>query len=223
MSETEDYLPEDPATFDMDGWLSTGTVVRREVPAWADQVAARRAQEIDARLTELGVGTAPEGDVPLDAEDENVEEIEALTAEAAEVTDRLAASKVVFTVRGITDDEIEAVIKEHPAPRLPMGAPAKASPEQQQKALDRLARYTAAKAEVDAERLLHQIALCVETVTTPTGTAHGVTTDGLRRLKGEAFGGHLLERLWGAIVAARAEAVPVPGFTSPASSTVAPS
>lgn len=219
MSDTENYLPEDPSAFDIEGWLSTGTVVRREVPAWSDQVAARRAQEIDARLTELGVGEGQKGDAPLDSAGENFDEIEALVAEAEEVADRLAASKVVFTVRGITDEEIEQVSRDVPAPKVPVGAPAKASPEQQQKAMDRIARYGELKKAVDEERLLRQIAMCVETVTTPTGTAHGVTPDGLRKLKGEAFGGQLLERLWNAILAARAEAVPVPGFTSPAFST----
>lgn len=219
MSETEDYLPEDTSAFDLEGWLTTGTVVRREVPAWADQVAVRRVQEIEARLTELGVAEDPEADGPLSAGDENAEEIAALKAEAAVMLDRMTASKAVFTVRGITPDEVEQIARDHPAPPPPVGAPQKASPEQQQKAMARLARYAADNTEVDKTRMLHMVALCVETITTPAGVKAGISVSALRALRAEAWGDQLIKRLWTAIQSAAMEAVPVPGPTSPGSST----
>lgn len=222
-------LPEDPADFDLVDWLNTGTIARQHVTIYADQIAGKRLAEIQDRLEQIDAATAPTSDEDLAdadrtlADDPAVLELEAeraeLLAEAEDLLPRLEASRAVWEVRALSQDEIEDATKAVETPKPPIQPPATASERQQERFRDRVVAYAEASTRVTAERRLHMLATAVVSVTTPRGTVEGVTVDALRSLRARPYGQGWLDRLWAAVEAATEEEVEVPRPTSPGRST----
>jgi len=118
----ETGLPEDPAEFDLMDWLNTGTIARRRVTIYNDPSLVDEFERIEARLAELGwsddetPGQA-KADAPL--VDPAAEEIEDLLAERDSVIARWDAAKSVWTVRAVSQTEVERSFDEVPIPKAP--------------------------------------------------------------------------------------------------------
>lgn len=215
-------LPGDPAEFDLSHWLQTGTIKTAEVEIYADQEAGNRLVKIHERLTELEAdndeGKAA-GDGPQSVPNPIRAEVAELEAEAEELRPRLQASKSVWTVRGVSQEEVETSQGAYPVPPaispLPPTANDKAKDRHERRMQDRAKAHV--KAQLDQR--VHLIALATQSVVTEQGTAGGVSEEFVRSFLSLPGGQHWINRLYKAVEEATGEDVQIPGPTSPGSST----
>lgn len=210
------------ADFDLMAWIETGTIARRTVVIHNDPAAADRFLELEKRLAELGVDEGDEiADTPLASTGVDAE-LEEIRREHAELYKRWEASRATWTVRAVSEEEVEAIVAASAAPKMPVPPLEKAGRAAQEAYYEKVAEYTEAKKKWDDAVDLAVIARAVESVETAQGTAKGVTVEQLRSLKSRPHGSHWLKQLRDAVNAATEGDVDVPRPTSPGASTSTP-
>lgn len=207
---TENPIPE--GDFDLDEWLSSGTLARRSVPIYNDPSLAAEFDVLSQRMSELEAMT--KGDESSVGESAEITEVhEQMTA----VYERWEASKATWTVRALTEDEIKATTEEHPDPEIPEIIRAKRESGQvwsdEQRAEGQA--YLAAREEVMTERNLALIALAVVEVSAPKGRRTSVTVDQVRTLRARPHGKQQVQRLIEAVNSATSGDIEIPRPTLP--------
>lgn len=221
-------MPEDAADFDLMAWLESGTIGRTTVVTYNDVAAGKRLSQIDARLNELDYtddreahkdGAAPfPKDEPLSAATDVDEEVEQLLAEAGALLERQAASKMIWHLRAVSAEEIDAAHDKYEVPRPPTDPGPNASQQQREKFGTKALAYGRARTEYDRNVRLEIIATAAEHVETPAGSQE-VTVALLKRLRGRPHGQEWLDRLYKAADDATKDDAELPRPTSPGSST----
>lgn len=226
-TDIETALPEDAADFDLMTWLESGTIGRTTVVTYNDVAAGKRLAEIDARLDELGyaddeaekdAAAAFPKDEPLSATADVDVEVEQLLAEAEVLLPRHEASKMVWHLRAVSAEEIDAAHDKYEVPRPPSDPGPNASPQQREKFGTKALAYGRARTEYDRNVRLEITATAAEHVETPAGSQE-VTVALLRRLRGRPHGQEWLDRLYKAADDATKDDAEPPRPTSPGSST----
>lgn len=226
MSET----PETPAgltedAFDLLGWIESGTVARRQVVIHNNPRLAEEFAAIEARLAELGytddeTGDGAVGDEPLGGSAEDAE-IEQLLAAREGVEARWEAARSTWTVRAVSQEEVEASFDEVPPPKSPL------RPKNLDAAPDRIraafveasASHHRANAKANEDRQIVLIATALVSIETARGTATSVSVDALRALRSKPHGKQWIDKLYAAVDAATSEDPEVPRPTSSGRST----
>jgi len=204
--------------FDLDEWLSTGTLARRSVEIYNDPSLAAEFDELDRRLKAVQVDDAdPEATMGTPSEATEI------LAAMDELHERWEASKATWVVRALTEDEVKAIIDEHPDPEIP---PLLAEKREEGAAVseERLEAgrvYMAAREAVVTERNLAMIARAVVEVRVRAGVARGVTLEQVRRLRERPHGKLQATRLLEAVESATSGEVDVPRPTWPGRSEAA--
>lgn len=208
--------PEDD--FDLDAWLSAGTLARRAVQIFNAPHLAAEYDILAARLAEAETAASSE-DITIGT----MTAVQAIHAEMAELADRWEASKATWTVRALTEDEIRAIYEEHPDPEVPelirkKRAPGEVWDDEQRAAAD---AFVAARDECVNDRNLAMIAAAVVEVAAGGRTRHSVTVDQVRKLRARPHGKEQAQRLLAAVESATTGEVEVPRPTSPGRSETA--
>lgn len=185
--------------FDLLDWVETGTVGRREVVIYNDPALAAEMDRL--RVEHDKASEAPDGERGV-GEKSDVARIE---AEMEAVYERWQASKAVWTVRALSQDEVQAVLDEIPSPKRPQPVKEDARKSLETRAAEQV-EYEAAvevwkneSRKVLDERNLHMISAAVESVVTPKGAASSVSVDVLRAIQKRPHGTVQLGRLIGAL------------------------
>ena len=216
-------------SFDLLDWINTGTVARRQVPLYIDHDAYAEVKRLCEELEELGwtaeqaaedARRAPQ-DGPLSGSVDayRTEQMRALEAELESWSARLDASRMLWTVRAVSEDEVRASFDAIPVPKAPLPPKDGAAQAIQERWMERVSEFNRAKAAAEEERKLHLIAAAVTCVETVKGARDVVTIDELRALRSRPHGGQWIERLYKAIGEATDENAEPPVPTSPARST----
>jgi hypothetical protein len=215
-----------PETFDLLDWIQTGTVARRQVPIFIDHAAFAEYQRLTGRLKELGwsalEATRAErpADGPLDEPvNPHTEEIAALEEELAGVEERLFASRMVWTVRALSRDEIEATFDQCPDPKLPVPPKDGAAKAVHDKWMEKVSENQKGIRNADRTRELLMIQAATESVETARGVRDEVTVEELRAIRSRPHGAAWMDQLSEAIAAATNENAEPPVPTLPARST----
>jgi hypothetical protein len=207
---TDATLTEDD--FDLDEWLSTGTLAKRAVEIYNDPALVAEFDILSQRLT------AAQAANPSGAEEtmaggpvsDIIEEMHRLHA-------RWEASKATWTVRALTEDEVRAIVDAHPDPVIPeiIRTPKKPGEVWSDEQLAAGAAHLEAREAVMTERNLAMIALAVTEVRTPKGVRRSVTIEQVRKLRSRPHGKAQATRLVQAVESATSGEVEVPRPTSP--------
>lgn len=208
MTET----PISEAVFDLDEWLSSGTLAKRAVEIYNDPALVAEYDILSQRLA-AAQAADPAGAEETMAGGPVAEIIEAMQR----LHERWEASKATWTVRALTEDEVKAIVDSHPDPEIPEIIRGKKAVGEvwtdEQRAAG--AAHLDAREAVMTERNLAMIALAVTEVRTPRGVAAGVTLEQVRRLRARPHGKTQTIRLVEAVESATAGEVEVPRPTSP--------
>jgi hypothetical protein len=190
--------------FDLLEFIDSGTIARREVVIYTDHEAAARCHEIAAEPD-----AGPEESLGETTSD----------AEAAEWLERLMASKMTWTVRALSSDEIERAMDEVKPPAMPVPPNNNAPRQVHEQWAEQVREYNVAKAKADADRRLVLISYAVLGVETARGTLAAVDVDTLRGLRAKPHGQGWIDKLYAAVDEASSEDVEPPVPTSPGRST----
>lgn len=219
-SDTEPTDGINEAEFDLMDWIESGTVARRQVvihnnPALADQFA-----ELEAQLAAAEKNTKDAGaDGPLSEADPREE----ILADMEALWEKWEASKAVWTVRAVSQDDVEASFDEERggvhAPKAPMPPPEKAGERARERFMGAVHLFNVAKAKADRDRKLCIISTAVVSVETPRGIATSVSVEQLRALRDRPHGEQWIDKLYAGVNAATAGDVEIPRPTSPERST----
>ncbi|GAA3218178.1 hypothetical protein ACFP63_08645 [Oerskovia jenensis] len=212
-----------PADFDILDWIQSGTIARREVPIYNDPRLVEEYEAVEARLAEAGwveTDAAPRSRDDDRSEatlgDTHTDEIAELLAQRDDIAARWEQSKSLWTVRAVSQDEVDASFDVVPVPKQPL--PPKqfdAAPDSVREAFlekARLAQQAAAQAAED--RKLAVIATAVVSIVTAKGTAEGITLDALKTLRSRPHGKQWIDRLYDAVNAATSTDTELPRPTS---------
>lgn len=226
MSET----PETPAgltehAFDLLDWIESGTVARRQVVIHNNPRVAEEFATIEARLAELGhtddeTGDGTVRDEPLGGSVEDAE-IEQLLAAREDVEARWEAARSTWTVRAVSQEEVEASFDEVPPPKPPLRPKNfDAAPDKIRAAfVEASAKHQRANAKANEDRQIVLIATALVSIETARGTATSVSVDALRALRSKPHGKQWIDKLYAAVDAATSEDPEVPRPTSSGRST----
>ena len=214
MSEPTDATGITESTFDLLEFVKRGTSARREVEIYTDHEAAAECQRINELLADA---EDDEGDAdgPLGS----ATTVERLAEEVDPWLARLQASRMTWTVRALSAEEIDQAFEQIPPPKTPVPPKENAPRPLQEAFTDRVIAYNKSKAQVDADRRLLLISYAVEGVSTPAGTQDSVSVEDLRALRAQPHGQGWIDRLWQAVDEASSEEVEPPVPTSPGRST----
>lgn len=226
MSEVHESLTED--SFDLMEYLTSGTIAKRQVTIYNDPEAGDLLVSTLERLAELGWSEDDEQggepvDGPLsDADDEPDPEVAELLEVAQEAQERLEASKSVWTVRALSEEEAEATFEAVPLPKMPM-PPKDNSPEKDRLKFARQAQeYGSAKVESDRKRKLLQVAAAVVSVERGGRSVDSVSVEMLEALRTRPQGEQWIDKLAAALNEAQKSDPDVPRPTSLGRSTNIP-
>jgi hypothetical protein len=221
VSEAKDATGVTENTFDLMEFIETGTVARREVVIYTDHEAAAKCADLQKRIDELtdddDRDRAPK-DGPLSG-DGGGDELAALEAEAEQWLERLQASRMVWTVRALSQTEVEKSFDVVPVPKMPAPPPDNAPDKLRDRWMERVAKYHQDDEKAKQERTLVLIATALQSVETPKGIVGSVDVDTLRALRDKPHGKSWIDKLYTAVNEASSEDVAPPVPTSPGRST----
>lgn len=216
MTTTEPIgLPENPADFDVLGWLESGTIATRTVVIYNRPDLIEELEELDKQITALDTvdDRALAQDAPLSAyTDPQAPE---LLARRDELEAELEAARSVWTVRALSAAEVDRTDRDVPHQPVPVVPPESAPEKLRQRWAERVIAYNVKKAELDIERACHQLAIAVQSVETPRGVAAGVTVEALRGMLAKPHGKQIILMLMAAVAEASQSDLEVPRPTSP--------
>lgn len=219
MAEHDEATGVTDETFDLLDWIESGTVARRQVTIYNDAALAERLRVLTERLAEAEKKVEQTGgDAPLD----EVDEVAELTAQIEALYPEWEASKAVWTVRALSQDDVMATFDAVPEPKRPVPPLEKAGQKAQERFAEQVSAWRREVRDADRERRLHMVAIAVESVETARGTAEGVTVETLRKLRDRPHGEQWLTRLYEAVSEATEGDADVPRPTSPGRSTSIP-
>jgi multidrug efflux pump subunit AcrA (membrane-fusion protein) len=212
--------------FDLDDWLSTGTLARRAVAIYNDPALAAEydilAEQVEAAERAAVAGLSAGGAAAEAAMGDDTD-LPELYEEMARLHERWEASKAVWIVRALVEDEVDAITKLHPDPEIPELIRVEKKPgevwSEEQLAAGR--QYREQRAAALTARNLAMIAKAVVEVRTPRGvrrttdTRPAVTVEQMRALRGRPHGEAQTARLLQAVESATTGEVEVPRPTSP--------
>lgn len=214
MTETPNDAVLSEDDFDLDEWLSTGTLARRAVEIFNDPALAAEYDVLAIRLAEAQSAEPQDEEASVGGGGA----VEDILTEMRALHEKWQASKATWTVRALTEDEVAGLTEQHPDPEIPAilagDKPEPGTPEHEAR-LAEGQRYLAEREKASTERYLAMIALAVVEVATPRGTAKNVTLEQVRRLRTRPHGKAQTQRLIDAIVSATNGDVDVPRPTSP--------
>jgi len=202
--------------FSLLDWMETGTVAERKVTHYNDQAAYSDYLDWERRYEEAETQHGADGgEEVLGSKDVFAE----LDAEGERILERLEASKSVWTVRALSNEELEAIDAEHPFPKPPVEPGRGADESKMRKYREYLnGEYAQAlDAAVNAQQYAVLVAAFVK-METPRGSTETVTVEQLKKLNSVPHGGKLLERLAQAVKDANQSEVEIAAPKSRASS-----
>jgi hypothetical protein len=225
---TEIHMPE-PEEFDLEAWLSTGTIGHATVDTYADVVAGQTLIDLQDRRDELckKLGIDPDEepaaaafpkDQPLSEYDGADDELADLDDQIEEMRQRLAASKMTWHLRAISAEEIDAAHDKHEIPQPPVDPGPNASEQAKTRFGKKAMAYGRARTEYDLSVRLEIIATAAESVATAAGS-RSVDAALLRKLRARPHGQQWIDRLYKAVEQALKEEVELDRPTSPGFST----
>lgn len=219
-------------TFDLMAWIQSGTVATRQVTIYNNPALAAEYEALEAEMkaAEQDIEDAA-GDAPMSARDPR----EDIRARMADLYARWEASKSTWTVRALSDDDIDDTYEQDkggvPTPKQPVAPLPQAGKKALEDHAEKVSKWAKAVHEADRERTLHLIAKAVTSVETARGTVDGVSVDQVRSLRDRPHGPQWVglipsgrgQRITGklatAVMAATEADVEVPRPTSPERST----
>lgn len=195
--------PQDDAIFE--SWLETGTVSRVPVKIFGDHEGVKLLTDLYDQQDKArkAVEEAAESPTALQRAVGEQSELAALQARQAEIDaeveqmeERVARSRSVWMIRPLTIEEAEAIEAEFPVPPLP-------TPTQEQTQTDKgkkrwqqiVAKYQVDRAEVEAQRVIAEIAVACESIEAPAGTAAGVSRERLAAMRAAPYGSARIKML----------------------------
>lgn len=210
-------MTEQTADFDILDWIESGTVARRKVDIYNDAALAEEADELQRQLDALGDDEDdPEGSVGEVSERTRIEQA------MRDVYERWQASKATWTVRALSDAEIEEISGQVPLnpqperPSRPAPLPRTAT-KAEREAHDRevaayeetvgefergpLAEWVKHAEHVQEERALHYISTAVVSVDTARGSTGAVSVEALRKMRQAPHGKARIGKLYNAVLA----------------------
>ena len=199
--------------FSLDSWLESGTTATEQVTLYADRALAGEFTALERRLAALEQATGG-GDDPLDG----AGEAESIHAQMEDLYRRWEASKAVWTVRALADEEVEAIWASHPVPKAPAAPPDDAPAEAKRAHQGALDLHLRTVKHLVTERNLAYIAAAVTRVETSGGAVDAVTVDQLRKMRSRPHGAQDVTRLLEAVNRVTQGDVEVPRPTLPGSS-----
>lgn len=228
---TEEHENITPEAFDLMAWIQSGTVATRQVTIYNNPALAAEYEALEAEMkaAEKAVEDAG-GDAPMSAKEPR----EDIRARMDDLYARWEASKSVWTVRALSDDDIEATYAEIggvPSPKQPVPPLPQAGKKALEDHGEKVTKWAKAVHKADRERTLHIIAVAVTSVETAIGTADSATVEQVRSLRDRPHGPQWVglipsgrgQRITGklatAVMAATEADVEVPRPTSPERST----
>lgn len=228
---TEEHENITAEAFDLMAWIQSGTVATRQVTIYNNPALAAEYEALEAEMkaAEQDIEDAG-GDAPMSARDPR----EDIRARMADLYARWEASKSVWTLRALSDDDIEATYSEQggvPSPKQPVPPLPQAGKKALEDHAEKITKWAKAVHEADRERTLHIIAAAVTSVETALGTADSATVEQVRALRDRPHGPQWVglipsgrgQRITGklamAVMAATEGDVEVPRPTSPERST----
>jgi len=145
--------------------------------------------------------------------------LQKLEAEGEEILERLQASKSVWTMRALSNEELEEIDAEHPIPKAPVDPGRGADAAKLKKYREYLnGEYAQAlDAAVNAQQYAVLVAAFVK-METARGSTESVTVEQLKKLNSVPHGGQLLERLAAAVKEANRSEVEISAPKSRANS-----
>jgi hypothetical protein len=198
--------------FDLDEWLSTGTLAKRAVEIYNDPALVAEYDILSQRLA-AAQAADPAGAEETMAGGPTTDILYAM----AELHAKWEASKATWTVRALTEDEIRAIVDAHPDPVIPEIIRAAKKPGEvwNDEQIAAGAAHLEAREAVMTERNIAMIALAVTEVRTAKGARRSVTVEQVRRLRARPHGKAQTNRLVQAVESATSGEVEVPRPTLP--------
>lgn len=186
-------------------WLETGTTVRETVTMFLDRGARREAEPLwkeldalEASLEEIENGQE-HGQRALGDKSQRskvMAEIEALNERLEPLEQRLAASKAVWQIRPLIDDEIDEIDAALPMPKMPLPTEEQKTSEKAKKRWQGLYdQYVEDAATVRVDRDLTYLAKAIVSLETAARTVDTVSVDYLRALKKKPLGSQYINML----------------------------
>lgn len=189
-------------------WMQTGTVAERKVTAYNDQSAYSDYLEWERRYEEAEKEhKASGGEEVLGSKDAFAE----LDAEGERILARLESSKAVWTMRALSEEQLDEIGARFPLPKDPTPPGRNADRAALKKFNDYLKGEFAQELEaaVNAQNYAILEAAFVK-METPKGTVETVNVDQLRKMNSYPHGAQLLKRLQEAVKEANASEVEPP-------------
>src|SRR5690625_1775140 len=172
--------------FSLLDWIETGTVATRTVTHYNDQAAYSDYLDWERRYDEAEKQHDNTGEEVLGSRDVFAE----LDAEGEKILDRLEQSKAVWTVRALSNDELEDIDVEFPIPKPPVEPGRGADAAKLKKYREYLnGEY---REKLDAAMTAQQYAVLVAafvSMETARGKIETVTVDQLKKLNSVPHGG----------------------------------
>ena len=209
MADTADPL----AGLSLDDWIETGTTATEQVTIYADRALAGQFTAMERRLAALGESTG-DGDDPLDDGGEAAR----IHAAMEDLYQRWEASKAVWTVRALSDQEVQDIYSAHQVPKTPAAPPEDAPAEAKRAHQGALELHLRTLKKLVDERNLAYVAAAVTRVEAAKGATTHVTVEQLRKMRARPHGASDITRLLEAVNRVTQGDVEVPRPTSPGSS-----
>src|SRR5665647_481743 len=143
-------------------WIQSGTVATRQVTIYNNPALAAEYEALEAEMkaAEQDIEDAA-GDAPMSARDPR----EDIRARMADLYARWEASKSTWTVRALSDDDIDDTYEQDkggvPSPKQPVPPLPQAGKKALEDHAEKVTKWAKAVHEADRERTLHIIAAAV--------------------------------------------------------------
>lgn len=202
----------DQDAFDLDEWLSTGTLARRAVPIYNDPALVAKHDILVQKLADAQATASDE-----EASIGQGSAIADLHEQMVALHQRWEDSKATWTVRALTEDEVREAAEQHPDPQIPaiLGLPKPAGGTWSEEQLAAGRDHQEAREKAQTARSLAMIARAVVEVRTTRGATTHVTVEQIHRLRARPHGKTQTQRLLDAVLSATSGEVEVPRPTLP--------
>jgi hypothetical protein len=171
-------------TLDLLDWVESGTIARREVIIYNDLALVAEADAAEEALRVALSAASEDAERSMGEPDD----VAAARERLDDIYARWEASKAVWTVRALDDDEIRVICEELPAPERPASPAPDASPEWHHAHQDALRMWVKESQDVTDERNLRYVSKAVVSVVTAKGTATEASVGVLRTMRARAHG-----------------------------------
>lgn len=194
------YPSDTDATLDVVGEFLASTEGRtEEVTLFANQRATQELEELYKRQNKLLKASHDTADERTYGGDEFRSELDEINSQIPALEEKVIASRSVWTMRALRRDELVAIEKEFPLPRMPIPTDNLESKQSQAAWKRRSDEYAAQVQEVNEKRAIAEIAKSCVSVETARGRASGVTHMQLHKMLDAEYGKYRIDLLHGAV------------------------